>query len=96
MTSRKSRAKQSRTDRLKRLNEGRCPVHGMFMGQVDCLVDANYDPINENDEEEHPEPWFIPLRCCRKGCRIEVRADDVRDGPWVLAPEVAYLLDVEE
>jgi hypothetical protein len=49
MARKKSRAKQSRTDRLKRLNEGRCPVHGMVMGQIDCLVDANYDPINEND-----------------------------------------------
>jgi hypothetical protein len=92
--SKNSRAKQSRADRLKRLQEGRCPIHGSWLSQTNCMVDANHHEISEGDEEEHPEPWFFPMACPRKGCDIEVRAlEDVVKGPFELSPDFAYLLD---
>ena len=48
-------AKQSRTDSLKRLESGRCPIHGLSMLQVDLA---------------HEGTVFV-VACPRKDCKIQ-------------------------
>lgn len=71
-------ARQSREERLRRLNVGRCPVHGTGMDQVDGW----YYPEGE-------EPYTI-VGCARNGCSITAR--EFRSGR-VLSEEFATLLD---
>ena len=71
-------ARQSREDRLRRLNTGCCPVHGVGMGQVDGW----YYPEGE-------EPYTI-VGCARKDCGITARESRVG---YVLSEEFLALLD---
>jgi len=90
----KSRAKQSPADRLARLEEVRCPVHGWGMATLHMGL---------RDERGR---LYDLLECCRKNCHILVRGyrgrtEDFRD-PWgqpvyrcrgELLPEWVYLLE---
>lgn len=87
-----ARAKQSRADRERRLNEGRCPVHGIWMPQFSSW----YLPCG------HSEPGFLTgdedaaytiVSCPRADCGIMVKAFDVF-GPWKLTKEWSWILDV--
>jgi len=72
-------AKQSTKDRELRLNEGRCPIHGLTMNQV--------TPWYESNGVE-----FTVVACPRKDCEIKAKAFDI-EGPWELLPEFDYLLN---
>jgi hypothetical protein len=72
--------RQSRDERLKRLNRGRCPVHGLWMPQVDGW----YYPDDGSK--------LTIVRCPRRDCRITARAQSY-SGPWKLNEEFADLLD---
>lgn len=74
-----SRRKQSTEDRLRRMNDGRCPIHGTAMGQVDGW----YYPEGE-------KPYTIE-GCGRRDCHVRVKAYSY-DGPRELMPEWAHLL----
>lgn len=72
--------KQSLSDRLKRLNQGCCPIHGLFMSQVDSW----YYP-------KTGKPYTI-VGCPRKNCNANARAYNF-EGPWEILSDCAYLLD---
>ena len=72
--------KQSLADRLDRINHGRCPIHGLFMSQVNRW----YYPANR-------EPYTI-VGCPRRDCNARAKANSY-DGPWEILPECAHLLD---
>ena len=75
-------AKQSTQDRQLRLSEGRCPIHGIWMPQI---------------ESWHEEKGisFTIVGCPRKNCNIKVRAYSI-NGPWDLLPQFKYLLQQGE
>ena len=81
--ARKSGAKQSRADRLERINHGACPVHGAGTGQVDGW----YYPAGKRP--------FTTVGCCRKTCEIKLKSYSY-DGPWEIMPEWAHLLEETE
>lgn len=72
--------KQSVKDRKIRMNEGRCPVHGIFMSQIDSW----YYPKGET-------PYTI-VGCDRRNCLITAKAYDFH-GPWKITDEFADLFD---
>jgi hypothetical protein len=75
--------KQSSDDRLKRLKEGCCPVHGLVMGQAGLSDDRS---------------TFI-MECPRRDCNIQTFEEDAEDGSIVsikLLPEFEYLLGKKE
>lgn len=54
-------AKQSAADRIKRLESGRCPVHGIGMSQVDlwdgkAIVKCDRRDCDIKGVERHPDP----------------------------------------
>ncbi len=53
-------AKQSREDRLRRLNRGGCPIHGIPMGQVDVWY-------------ESPKGDYTIVACPRGDCNIKAK-----------------------
>ena len=73
-------AKQSKQDRLRRLNKGRCPVHGTWMPQV-----GDWYPSDDNRE-------YTIVGCPRRDCEILAYAWDY-DGPWRIHPDFAYVID---
>lgn len=75
-------AKQSKQDREFRLSEGRCPVHGGGMGQIDGWY------------EENGVSYTI-VGCASKDCDICVKAFSF-DGPWELLPEFQFLVEQGE
>lgn len=75
-------AKQSKQDREFRLCEGRCPIHGGWMGQIDGWY------------EEHGVSYTI-VGCPRKDCDICAKAFSF-DGPRELLPEFKFLLEQGE
>lgn len=72
--------KQSSSERAKRLQEGRCPVHGLWMPQIDGW--------------HYPEDGkrYTLVGCPRSDCAIVARAFGF-DGPWELLDEFIALLD---
>ena len=70
--------KQSTQDRELRLSEGRCPVHGGWMSQI--------EPWHESDGVS-----YTVVGCSRRDCEIRAKAFSI-DGPWELMPEYVYLL----
>lgn len=70
-------AKQSKQDREFRLSEGRCPIHGGEMGQIDGWY------------EEHGVSYTI-VGCARKDCDFCAKAFSF-EGPWELLPEFKFL-----
>ena len=78
---RKSRAKQSPTDRMERLENFRCPIHNMPFGQA-----PPYD-----EDEEGTQCFFA--KCIRKDCQVGVFCyDPMGAGPWVLPANLSYLI----
>ena len=69
-------------DRRKRLREGRCPIHGLWMSQIDVW----YYP-------KDGRPYTI-VGCPREDCQILARAYSI-DGPWELVGEFEALLDAD-
>ncbi len=67
-------AKQSVADQAKRLNGGRCPVHGLGMGQVDRYY-----------ETDDGQPFTI-VGCPRRDCGIRAKAYGL-NGPWELVDD---------
>ena len=72
--------KQSLTDRLNRFSQGCCPIHGLFMSQIDRW----YYPKDGN-------PYTV-VGCPRQNCDARAKAYSF-DGPWHLLLECEYLLD---
>jgi hypothetical protein len=70
-------AKQTHADRVRRLEDGCCPVHGIGMPQVD------------NVEVEGQHRYLV--RCPRKDCGIQGTAA-AHDGPVTLTQEHLRLL----
>ena len=89
-------AKQSRADRLLRLSEGRCPVHGLRMPRVDkwYFVDTDEPDIDWDEDSADRETYTI-FGCPRKDCGIKAKASSF-DGPWELLEEWKYLLNDSE
>ena len=73
------RQKQSPQDRLRRLADGCCPIHGIPMSQV-------------GNTEVNGKHVFV-AGCPRKDCDIEATAKD-GDGPCVLLPAFEHLIGV--
>lgn len=71
--------KQSQIERANWLKQGCCPIHGLFMNQIDSW----YYP-------ENSEPYTI-VGCSRRDCDAKAIAYSF-DGPWKLLPECAYLI----
>lgn len=72
--------KQSYFDRITRLNDGRCPVHGIGLSQIGRTGEgANLRSI---------------VGCGRRDCDISAYAQSI-DGPWTLLPEHTHLLREE-
>lgn len=63
--------KQSPKDKQRRLNEGRCPTHGLPMPQADGW----FYPKND-------DPYTV-VGCPRKDCNIRAKAYD-RNEPCIL------------
>lgn len=74
--------KQSLSDRTNRLKTGCCPIHGLFMSQVDGW----YYPDDR--------AAYTIVGCPRRDCDARAMADSY-EGPWELTPECSYLLAEE-
>lgn len=87
-------AKQSREDRLKRLSEGRCVVHGLSIhsNQPDWILGIS-EPCDKCGERSEFIS-YAPYRCMRISCEI-VYFMEVENGEEVyyLADDFKYLLD---
>lgn len=70
-------AKQTAKDRVGRLSEGRCPIHGTPMPQIDCdVVDGSHVYV---------------VACPRKDCDIEATQTEA-GGPSTLRTAWLYLV----
>jgi hypothetical protein len=93
-------AKQSVEDKKKRLEDGRCPVHGLVMYQVSGPYYIVETPpplgvmMDEHDILESMTKQFAGVRvmCTRKDCGITAMETEAF-GPATLTPEWEYLLD---
>jgi HNH endonuclease len=72
--------KQSFQDRLNRLNQGCCPIHGVWM-RSDGFLD---DPEGKTS--------YTIVACGRKDCNARAKTPSYY-GPWEILPECSYLLD---
>lgn len=77
--------KQSPVDRLKRLQRGACPVHGLWMSQV------GLNGSEHCSECGTPKKLEVIVGCPRKDCDITAFTLTI-DGPWRLPKELEYLL----
>lgn len=75
--------KQSAKDRIKRINEGRCPIHGLYMPQVGRWEEQIGGPLDGAQ--------FTIVECPRNDCNIQAKAVGPQ-GPWELLSEWDYLL----
>lgn len=74
--------RQSATDRIDRLNQGCCPVHGSWMSQVGGWCDVETDA-----------PYTV-VGCNRQNCDVRAKAYSA-DVSWKLLPEFTYILEGE-
>lgn len=72
--------KQSSSDRLQRLNRGCCPIHGIYMSQIDGWY--------VEDDGCH----YTIVGCNRHDCKVSAKAYGI-DGPWEILPDYAHLFD---
>src|SRR5437660_11601375 len=80
MRMRQSKAKQSATDRLRRLQDRRCPIHGMNM-------------LSDNGPCEQDGIRFWVVHCLRRDCSLKmISYDEFGAGPWDLPPQFSHLL----
>ncbi|MEE9581065.1 MAG: hypothetical protein V3V74_07110 [Nitrosomonadaceae bacterium] len=71
--------------RLKRLNNGNCPIHGLWMSQVGSWVKKVGGSLDGAD--------VCIVGCPRKKCKIRAWAADI-DGPFEILDEFVYLLKI--
>ena len=72
-------ANQSKADRLLRLSEGRCPIHGGQMGQVGNTVEPDGSSM------------FV-AECGWRTCGIQAKTSSP-EGPAQLLPGFEYILN---
>ena len=84
-------AKQSPADRLFRLSEGRCPVHGYWMPQVDGWYYSDTGERYYWPEDAEDMGMYTIVGCPRKDCGIQAIAFSL-DGPWELLEEWEHLV----
>ena len=75
--------KQTKQDRLKRLSEGRCPIHGLTMYQIDneqILLPCGHYKYSR-----------AIVECSRKDCDIKAYEKKAFENA-VLFPEFEYLI----
>ncbi len=77
--------KQSSSDRKRRLDQGCCPIHGIWMPQIGL----NY--LTYCKECGAPQKSEAVVGCPRKDCEIIALTPTI-DGPWRLPKELEYLL----
>ncbi len=77
---------QSPDDRLRRLNQGCCPIHGIWMPQVDRWQERIGGALDGAQ--------VTIVECPRKDCSVQAFAASV-DGPWELLPDFQHLLGGE-
>jgi len=76
-------AKQSKQDRLIRLSDGRCPIHGVGMSQID--LEHVLLPCG------HYEPKRYIVECTRNDCNIRAYEEKpFKDA--ILFPEFQHLI----
>jgi hypothetical protein len=81
MRKRKSRAKQSPADRMKRMREGCCPIHNLYLHGM---------PLGPEDEPEQQDCWM--LSCSRKDCNFWVYGyRQLGEGPWDVPAQFSHL-----
>ena len=78
--------KQSLVDRKKRLDDGCCPIHGLWMPQSG---QANFIHCKECGT---PKNWDVVVSCPRKDCEIYAYTKGYYD-PRILPKEFQYLLE---
>jgi hypothetical protein len=85
-----TRARQAPVHRAARLRDGRCPVHGLELLQVDGWWCPDHGPDEACPSGCRREPFTV-VGCPRGDCRIEATMRST-DGPAVLSPAFAFLL----
>lgn len=78
--------KQSLVDRIKPIDEGRCPIHRLYMPQVGRWEEQIGGAIDGAQ--------VTIVECPRKDYNIQAKAVGP-DGPWELLPEWINLLEDE-
>jgi len=78
--------KQSAADRRRRLGQGCCPIHGIWMPQVGVWEERTGGALDGAQ--------VTTVKCPRKDCHIKAYAVSW-DGPWELSPEYQHLLSGE-
>lgn len=97
-----SQTKQTRAERERRLEQGRCPIHGRFMGQVESwyyVVEEGPPlgvPMLETEilESMKKRAVYTIVQCSWGGCSIKAKSAGP-DGPCELLPEWEHVLDDE-
>lgn len=69
--------KQTATDRHKRVQDRRCPIHGMEMGQVGLW--------------RKKRTFVYLVECLRRDCQVQAIQNHI-DGPIQLTPKWRHLL----
>lgn len=84
---------QTDEDRMRRLGEGRCPVHGVSMPQTSrswCVIGGHYEhPTDAEKAACAAHPWcfyWVRVSCPRRDCEVEAWAR-THDGPWWMSEE---------
>lgn len=90
-----AKRRQSPLDRARRLQDGRCPIHGIGCSQVSgmCREDTGeeYDPYLDADYRGR---LYMVLECNRNDCGVRIRHLYNADGTIdiELMPQWKYLL----
>lgn len=86
---------QYRAERLIKLAAGRCPVHGIWMPQVDTWYYADTGEPYIFPEETTTRPVYTIVECPWNNCGIQAKAFS-NDGPWELTDKWKYLVEDPE
>jgi len=81
--------RQSAADRQKRLDEGRCPIHGIGL----CQIDSWYEEADWPKRRTLGKHYTL-VTDGRNDCPLVIKAYD-SDGPWEVLPEWEHILDGE-
>lgn len=81
-------AKQSREDRLNRLNKGQCPIHGVLMVEIEQTVVEVQCKHCKNTELHY---GIFTVTCPRKDCNV-IAFSNQPEGAAMLAANFEYLL----
>ncbi|MDM8537811.1 hypothetical protein QUF70_13725 [Desulfobacterales bacterium HSG17] len=83
--------KQTPADRLLKLSAGKCPVHGIWMPQIDTWYYADTGERYFWPEENADRAIFTIVECPWNNCGIQAKAFS-NDGPWELTEKWEHLL----